>query len=199
MEDQKEIVNRVAKSGLIQLDMADFFAKEEIVEYDIAQNLWEGIALKEKDFREFIRTNDWSIFEDKHVALTCSVDAIIPSWAYMLLSSALQDHAISIHFGSKKEVEQELLMSNINNIQNQDYIDSRIVIKGCGDKHVSEKAWVAITNKLHPVVRSIMYGEPCGTVPLYKAPRFGVCLSAAPNAPKNHFPLFCPFLVISKY
>jgi hypothetical protein len=168
---EKEIINRVAKSGLVQLDMADFFPKEEIVEYDLAQNLWQGIALKEKDFREFIKTNDWSEYENQHVAIFCSADAIVPSWAYMLVSSALQPYAQSIHFGSSREVEQKILIDNINNIQEQEYVEARVVIKGCGDKAVSEGAWVAITNKLQPVVKSIMYGEPCSTVPVYKNPK----------------------------
>lgn len=171
MSNEKEIVNRVANSGLIQLDMADFFLSQEIVEYDIAQNLWQGIALKEKEFRAFIKDHDWSAYKSQHVALICSADAIVPSWAYMLLSSALQDHATSIHFGAKQEVEQQLLIQSIEAINPEDYIDRRIVIKGCGDKHVSEAAWVKITNILQPVAKSIMYGEPCSTVPVFKRSR----------------------------
>ncbi|MAZ36691.1 DUF2480 family protein [Salibacteraceae bacterium] len=166
-----EIINKVAKSGLIQLDMADFFPIEEIIEYDIAQNLWQEIALKEKDFRAFIKENDWSTYQNKHVALTCSVDAIIPSWAYMLLSSALQEFAVTIHFGSKQEVEQQLLLQAIRSINSNEYQDTRIVIKGCGDRTVSEAAWVEITNKLQPFAKSLMYGEPCSTVPVYKRPK----------------------------
>lgn len=166
-----EIINKVAKSGLIQLDMADFFPIEEIIEYDIAQNLWQEIALKEKDFRAFIKENDWSTYQNKHVALTCSVDAIIPSWAYMLLSSALQEFAVTIHCGSKQEVEQQLLLQAIRSINSNEYQDTRIVIKGCGDRTVSEAAWVEITNKLQPFAKSLMYGEPCSTVPVYKRPK----------------------------
>ena len=166
-----EIINKVAKSGLIHLDMADFFPIEEIIEYDIAQNLWQEIALKEKDFRAFIKENDWSTYQNKHVALTCSVDAIIPSWAYMLLSSALQEFAVTIHFGSKQEVEQQLLLQAIRSINSNEYQDTRIVIKGCGDRTVSEAAWVEITNKLQPFAKSLMYGEPCSTVPVYKRPK----------------------------
>ena len=166
-----EIINKVAKSGLIQLDMADFFPIEEIFEYNIAQNLWQEIALKEKDFRAFIKENDWSTYQNKHVALTCSVDAIIPSWAYMLLSSALQEFAVTIHFGSKQEVEQQLLLQAIRSINSNEYQDTRIVIKGCGDRTVSEAAWVEITNKLQPFAKSLMYGEPCSTVPVYKRPK----------------------------
>ena len=165
---ENEIVNRVAKSGLVQLDMADFFPTHDIVEYDIAQNLWQGIALKEKDFREFIKTNDWAKYKNVHVGLTCSADAIVPSWAYMLLSSALQDFAVSIHFGTKSEVEQLLLLESIRSIKAEEYQDTRIVIKGCGDKTVAEAAWVTITNVLQPVAKSLMFGEPCSTVPVFK-------------------------------
>ncbi|MGB0403209.1 MAG: DUF2480 family protein [Salibacteraceae bacterium] len=168
MEQPVEIVNRVAKSGLVQLDMADFFPTNDIIEYDIAQNLWQGIALKEKDFREFIKSNDWTKYKGLHVGLTCSVDAIIPSWAYMLLSSALQDCALSVHFGTKSEVEQLLLLESIQSINAEEYHDTRIVIKGCGDKHVSESAWVTITSVLQPVAKSLMFGEPCSTVPVFK-------------------------------
>jgi len=171
MSESVEIINKVAKSGLVQLDMADFFVKEEIVEYDIAQNLWEEIALKEKDFRAFIKENDWSVYQNKHMALTCSVDAIIPSWSYMLLSSALQEFALTIHFGSKQGVEQQLLLRSIRSINSEEYIDTRIVIKGCGDRTVSEAAWVEITNKLQPVAKSLMFGEPCSTVPVFKRPK----------------------------
>ncbi|MBD81136.1 MAG: hypothetical protein CL840_19620 [Crocinitomicaceae bacterium] len=171
MPEELKIENRVAKSGLIQLEMAEFFPEEEIVEYDLAQNLWQGLALKEKDFREFIKTYNWDQFNNKHVAIHCSADAIIPSWAYMLLSTALLGKALSINYGTKNAVEQKLLIDSINEINAQEFLDSRIVIKGCGDRDVSESAWVAITNKLQPVVKSLMYGEPCSTVPVYKRPR----------------------------
>ncbi len=171
MAEQGTIVNRVANSGLLQLDMADYFPKEEIVEYDIAQNLWQGIALKEKEFRAFIKENNWSTYKDKHVALTCSVEAIVPSWAYMLLSSALHGIAHSTHFGTKQEIEQTLLLNSIEGLKSEDFENRRIVIKGCGDKHVSEAAWVKMTNKLQPSAKSIMYGEPCSTVPVYKRPK----------------------------
>lgn len=171
MTEQNEIVNRVSKSSLIQLDMADFFPKEEIVAYDISQNLWQGFALKEKEFREFIKNNDWTSYKGKHVAIFCSADAIVPSWAYMLLTTALQGNAVSIHFGEVNEVEQQLLIQTIRSLIEDEFSDARVVIKGCSDKVVSESAWVAITNKLQPVVKAIMFGEPCSTVPVYKKPK----------------------------
>lgn len=165
------ITNRVANSGLIQLDMGDFFPNEEIIEYDLAQNLWQGIALREKDFRTFLKENDWSTYHKKHVALFCSVDAIIPSWAYMLLATQLSEIASTINYGSLQEVEQTLLLQNIQNIDEQQYQDTRIVIKGCADKPISEQAWTLMTMKLKPVAKSLMYGEPCSTVPIYKKKR----------------------------
>ena len=160
-EEGITIENRVAKSGLIQLDMGDFFPTSEIVEYDIAQNLWQGLVLKEKDFREFIKTNNWNQYQGKYVAIVCSADAVIPSWAYMLLATALQGKAQSVYFGNSQETEQQLLIDTINQINQDDYVGTRVVIKGCGDKIVPESAWVAITNKLQPVVKSLMFGEPC--------------------------------------
>lgn len=168
MGEEKEIINRVAKSGLIQLDMADLFPKEEVVVYDIAQNLWQGIALKEKDFREFIKSNEWSKYADQHVAIICTVDAIIPSWAYMLLASALTGIAKSIDFGSNSEVENKLLIENIRQLDLREYTDARVVIKGCSNRVVPEEAWIALTTHLQPVAKSILFGEPCSTVPVYK-------------------------------
>ncbi|NBG67217.1 DUF2480 family protein [Acidiluteibacter ferrifornacis] len=167
----EEIINRVAKSGIITLNLEDYYVDGERVAYDIKQNLWQEIALKEKDFREFIKTNDWSVYKDKLVAIHCSVDAIIPTWAYMLLSIALQPHAKRVFFGSVEYMNQVLYEEQLNQIDFSQYKDVRIVIKGCGDKAVPESAYVSLTNKLLPFAKAIMYGEPCSTVPLYKKPR----------------------------
>lgn len=167
----EEIINRVAKSGIITLNLEDYYLEGERVAYDIKQNLWQEIALKEKDFREFIKTNDWSVYNDKLVAIHCSVDAIIPTWAYMLLSIALQPHARRVFFGSVESMNQVLYEEQLNQIDFSQYEDVRIVIKGCGDKAVPESAYVSLTNKLLPFAKAIMYGEPCSTVPLYKKPR----------------------------
>lgn len=163
-----EILNKIANSGLITIDLEDLYPKGERVSYDIAQNLWQGLALKEKDFREFIKTNDWSVYQDKYVAIHCSADAIVPTWAFMLLSTALQPFAKKIIFGSLEELENNLFSEVISNIKAEDYVDARVIIKGCSNLPVPTSAYVELTNKLLPVVKSLMFGEPCSTVPLYK-------------------------------
>lgn len=163
-----EIENKIANSGLITIDLEELYPKGERVSYDIAQNLWQGLALKEKDFREFIKTNNWGVYQDKFVAIHCSVDAIIPTWAFMLLSTALQPFAKKIIFGSLEELENNLFSEIISNIKTEDYVDARVIIKGCSNLPVPTSAYVELTNKLIPVVKSLMFGEPCSTVPLYK-------------------------------
>lgn len=168
----EEIVNRVAKSGLITLNLEEFYPEGERVLYDIKENLWEGIALKEKDFRAFVKEHDWSQYQGKFVALHCSVDAIVPTWAYMLLATKLEPFAKKVVFGDLDTLETILFEESINqNIKAEDYEDARIVIKGCSGKVVPPSAYVKLTEMLRPYAKVIMYGEPCSTVPLYKKPR----------------------------
>ena len=163
-----EIVNKVANSKLVNLDLSDFYPKNERIQLDIKDQLWEGIALKEKDFREFISTNDWSQYQDKCVAIQCSADAIIPSWAYMLLAVSLESFATHIAFGDLIELEKVICINTIDSIALDEYLDQRVIIKGCADIPNPEFALVELTKKLTPVVRSLMFGEACSTVPLYK-------------------------------
>lgn len=167
----EEIVNRVAKSGLITLNLEEFYPEGERVLYDIKENLWEGIALKEKDFRAFVKEHDWSQYQDKFVALHCSVDAIVPTWAYMLLATKLEPFAKRVVFGNLDTLETILFEEALQKIKAEDYEDARIVIKGCSDKVVPPSAYVKLTEMLRPYAKIIMYGEPCSTVPLYKKPR----------------------------
>ena len=169
MAESKEIVNRVANSPLMSFDLEDFFPDGERVLYDIAQNLFQGMVLKEKDFRAFIKDHDWSQYQDKHVAVTCSADAIIPTWAYMLLSSKLQPHASTVILGDLDDLERFLFSKVIENINPEDFKDAKVVIKGCSKLPVPDSAYVELTAKLRPYVSSIMFGEPCSTVPVYKA------------------------------
>lgn len=127
-----------------------------------------GLILKEKDYREALKTSDFSMYAGKNVALMCSADAIIPMWAYMLAASYLQPVAKAVVFGNEELLKQTLFLKNIQQINTADYTDKRVVIKGCGELPISESAYVEITNLLRPVVKSIMYGEPCSTVPIYK-------------------------------
>ena len=161
-------VNRVASSGLLTLNLEEYIHPGERVVYDIKDNLFHGLMLREKDFREFIKTHDWSQFDGKNVAIICSTDAIVPTWAYMLLAIKLQNHAHRYVFGDLEALEQGLFQEAIAGIEAEEYRDAKVVVKGCGDKPVPTFAYVAIMQKLLPVVSSVMYGEPCSTVPLYK-------------------------------
>ncbi len=167
----EEIVNRVANSSLITIDLEDLYPKRERVLLDIKDQLWQGLALKEKDFRAYIKENDWSVYQDKFVALTCSVDAIIPTWAYMLLATAITPFAKKVVFGGLEFLESSLMEESIKQLDFTAYQDARIVIKGCSDKEVPTAAYVLLTTKLQAYAKAIMFGEPCSTVPLWKKPR----------------------------
>jgi hypothetical protein len=162
------IVNKVASSGLITLNLEDFLPKEESVIFDLKDHLFMGLILKEKDFREALKNLDWSVYSGKNVAITCSVDAIIPLWAYMLVSTYLHPIAANVYVGNGEEMQKHLFLKNINTMKAEEYQDQRIVVKGCGDVPVGAFAYAEITNILLPHVKSIMYGEPCSTVPIYK-------------------------------
>lgn len=162
------IANKVSESGLVTINLEDFYPKEEVAVFDMKDYLFMGLILKEKDFREAMKNLDTTPFTGKNVALTCSADAVIPMWAYMLAVSNLQPVANEIIFGSKEVLLQTLLLKNLSKINPREYADKRVVIKGCGELPISESAYVAATNLLRPVVKSIMYGEPCSTVPIYK-------------------------------
>lgn len=168
MDIQENIVNRVAQSGLISLDPAEFYPAGERIVYDIKDNLFHGLMLKEKDFREFVKQHDWPQYEGKHVAIICSTDAIVPTWAYMLLANKMAPYARTIIFGNLELLETVLFDRALANLDIEKYRDERIVIKGCGDIPVPVSAYVELTAKLTGVAKSIMYGEPCSTVPIYK-------------------------------
>ncbi len=165
-----EIINKVAQSSLVSLDLEDFYPKNPRIIYDIQQNLWQGIALKEKDFREFLKTHDWTQYQDKFVAINCSVDAIIPTWAYMLLALHLNPVAKMVVFGNEIDLEnaifKDILQKNINP---KDFQGKKVVIKGCSKLPVPISAYIEICNLLQLYAQSIMFGEPCSTVPLFKA------------------------------
>lgn len=162
------LVNKIAESGIIKLDLEIFYPKEEVVELDIKDFLFMEMLLKEKEFREKLDQLDLISYKDKIVAVFCSSDAIIPMWAYMLVSSKLSPFAKDILLGNKKETIEKLVEKNIQLINTDIYKDKRVVVKGCGDVDISPAAFLSISNKLIPVVKSLMYGEPCSTVPVYK-------------------------------
>jgi hypothetical protein len=169
----EEITNKVANSGLVTIDLGDMYLPGERVQLDIKDQLFQGLILREKDFREFIKTHDWSQYEGKYIALTCSADAIIPDWAWMLLASALAPFAKKIVFGTTETLETVLFEETLRNFDTEKLRDARIVIKGCGDKPIPKTAYIELTKRLQPLAKSIMYGEPCSTVPVYKKGKTG--------------------------
>jgi len=168
MDIQENFVNKVAASGLVTLNLEDYYPTGERVVYDIKENLFHGLMLREKDFREFIKTHDWTQYQDKNVAIICSADAIVPTWAYMLLSNRLKPFANEIVYGNLEVLEAVLFTKALAKIDIAAFTNERVVIKGCGEIAVPVSAYVELTNLLTPVVKSIMYGEPCSTVPVFK-------------------------------
>jgi hypothetical protein len=163
----EEIRNKVKESGLIQMDLADFKSDLDIMEIDLADQLWQGLVLKEKDFRNWVSSNDWSIYNNKAVCIFCSADAIIPTWAYMLVATQLINSAVNI-VGTRTQLERELIRRKIAELDTDPFVDGRVIIKGCSDITDPAYAMTELVNHLMPVVKSVMYGEPCSTVPIYK-------------------------------
>lgn len=164
----EEIINKVAQSGLQTLDLEDFYPRQEIVVFDLKPLLFMEMILKEKDFRAALQAIDWSIYREKILAVTCTADAIIPSWAYMLIAVHAQPFAYAIILGDRATALREVFLNNLRAIDTSTFEDKRIIVKGCGDLSVEAFAYLEITRRLQPVVKSIMYGEACSNVPVYK-------------------------------
>jgi hypothetical protein len=162
-----EIVNKVAEAGIEQLDLKDFLLKESILEIDLKHQLWNEFVLKEKDFRDWIKSNDWSVYSNKVVAVYCSADAVIPAWAYMLVTSELKD-AKAIYCADPEQARAEYFFDNLKSWNVNQLTDKRVMVKGCSDIPDPEKAYVILTQKLVPVAKSLMFGEPCSAVPVFK-------------------------------
>jgi hypothetical protein len=175
---QDEIINKVSQSALFTLDLEQFFPNQEIRIFDLKPFLFMELILKEKDFRAALSTTDWSVYKDEIVGIYCSADAVIPVWAYMLVTGYLQPFAKEVIMGDEQAVLRQLITNRIQAINAEEYKDKRVVVKGCGEKPVGDFAYLEITKLLRPVAKSIMYGEPCSTVPVYKAPK-------APQAPQG--------------
>lgn len=165
---EEVFVNKVSESALITLDLEEFYPKEEIAVFDLKDYLFMGLILKEKDFREALKNLDISVFTEKVVAVTCSTDAVIPMWAYMLIATYLQPIAKEIIYGSAADAKKQILLKKISALNVNEFTDKRVVIKGCGELPIGEEAYLEATKLLRPVVKSIMYGEPCSTVPIFK-------------------------------
>ena len=163
-----ELVNRVAQSGLITINLEEYYPTHELVEFDLKDHLFRELILKEKDFRESLKAHDWEQYKGKILLVFCSVDAIIPVWAYMLIASYASNSAESIFQGTKEEFLKNHYSDQIQKLDLSAYQDSRIVLKGCSDMPVPPSAYLDLTERLIPMVTSLMYGEPCSTVPIYK-------------------------------
>jgi len=162
------IVNKVSQSGILTFNLEEYFDSSPRIIFDIKQCLFMGLILKEKDFREFIKTHDWLQYQSKNVSIICSADAIVPTWAYMLIASKLNGIANYFIFGNLEMLENALFQKALASVNIEDYRDKKMVIKGCGNLPVPTYAYVEITRLFLPVASSIMYGEPCSTVPVFK-------------------------------
>lgn len=163
------IKNTVATKAIVTIDLGDFFPKaEDCVYMDMATFLFKGLILREADFRQQIKNTDWSTYSNKYVGLFCSADAIVPMWAYMVITAELSGIARMVHFGKRADFPLFFVHENIAQLDISNYEGQRVVIKGCGDKETDEQAFVAITRELAPVARAIMFGEACSSVPVYK-------------------------------
>ena len=165
---EKEIINKVEQSGLVQIDLEELYLKGQREVVDLKPWLYEELILKEKDFREYVKAHDWTQYKGKYVAVTCSADAIIPTWAFMIVATHLAPYAADLVFGDLSKLEEYLFFKRLSLIDPESYRNQRVVVKGCADLPVPATAYVELTRLLQPVVKSIMYGEPCSTVPVFK-------------------------------
>ncbi|MEO9256893.1 MAG: DUF2480 family protein [Crocinitomicaceae bacterium] len=166
-----EIVNKVQKSGLITIALSDFLPSTEIIALDIKEQLWQGLVLKEKDFREFLKENNWEQYRGEICTIFCSVDAIVPTWAYMLIAKELYGIASKVFFGNKEVALLQFAQEKIQALEISEFTDARIVIKGCSEVSDPTFLFVELMKKFQGSVKSILYGEPCSTVPIYKRPK----------------------------
>ncbi|MEC5165331.1 hypothetical protein RCH18_001058 [Flavobacterium sp. PL11] len=167
----EEIVNKVANSVLVVFDLEDYYPAGIRVQIDISQWLIEGFLLKEKDFRESLKNHDWSQYQDRYVAINCSTDAIVPAWASILVAIHLAPFAKKIVNGKIEDLESSLYEELLSKIDYSVYTNKPMIIKGCAKKPVPTRAYVLAAHYLQPFARSIMYGEACSAVPLFKADR----------------------------
>jgi len=163
-----EIINKIAKANILQIDLGDFVSKEAILEFDLKQALWQEMIVKEDYFRDFIKSFDWSIYQNKTVALFCSEDAIIPAWAFMIVTTQLKNVNAIIHFGTLSQIKDKLFFENLLALNVSEYENQRVMVKGCSTIPSPNRAYVELTNLLVPTVKSLMFGEPCSAVPVFK-------------------------------
>jgi len=163
-----EIINRVANSKLITFDLEDFYPEGKRFVFDIKPWLFQELVLREKDFRQFVKEHDWNQYKNNYIALTCSTDAIIPAWAYMLIATKLESNAKKVIIGDLEQLESSIYQDIINTIDFNEFKDKPVIVKGCSNKPVPTNAYILLIEKLKPIAKSIMYGEACSSVPLHK-------------------------------
>jgi hypothetical protein len=168
MQEEKEIINRVTGSSLITFDLEEYYQPGERILFDLKDHLFQGLILREKDLRDVVKQNDWSVYQDKFVAITCTADAIIPTWAYMLIAIALKPYAKAVEFGTLLQLEEKLFESVLSKVNWEQFRNSKVVVKGCSKVDVPASAYVKVVSELQPLAASLMFGEACSTVPLFK-------------------------------
>ena len=167
--ESKPLINRVAQSGLITLNLEEHLPEYEILSFDLKNYLFQGLILREKEFRASIKAHDWQAYQGKALVVFCSSDAIIPLWAYMLVAAKASEFALDVFQGTAEEYVKTKILQSLQKLDFSTWQDKRLVIKGCGDRAVPAAAYLEITKQLRPYAKSIMYGEPCSTVPVFKA------------------------------
>ncbi len=170
MESEPTLINRVEASGIVSFDPAELFDQATVMSFDLKDNLYQGMILREKDYREFLKGHNWAQYSGCQVAVYCSVDAILPTWAYMLAGSFLQPFARRIGFGSPDELLKMSYHDALKALDLERFRDKRVVVKGCGTIPVPDSVYLEVSVLLKPVVKSLMFGEPCSTVPVFKNP-----------------------------
>lgn len=169
MIEEEGIVNKVANSSLVNIDLEDYYPKGKRIQIDLTETLFQGLILREKDFREWIKTHNWEQYRDAYVAVECSADAIIPVWSYMLVAAQLEPVAKYVVFGNLEDLETALYTDIIAKLDIEPWKNQRLIIKGCGNLPVPRAAFLMLTARLRPIAKSIMYGEACSTVPIFKS------------------------------
>lgn len=169
--ESESIVNRVANSSLITFDLEQYYEPGERVLIDLKNVLFQGQILREKDLRDFVKDHDWRQYKEKFVAITCSADAIVPTWAFMLVAISVNPYAKKVVLGSLEQLEEKIFEEKLSAVRWENYQDAKVVVKGCSKISVPDSAYIEVVNKLRPIAGSIMFGEACSTVPLHKRPK----------------------------
>lgn len=171
MDSQKEIINRVAASTLVTFDLEEYYPAGDRVQIDLKDVLFQGLILREKDLRDFVKEHNWQQYKNKFVAITCSADAIIPTWAFMLVAISVNSYAKKVVLGNIQQLNEKIFEEILEKTEWSKFQNAKVVVKGCSKIPVPESAYIEVVNKLKPYASSIMFGEACSTVPLYKRPK----------------------------